>query len=58
MVKADPLYDVADIEARSGTMKKITKRQIKEAAKVLKLDYSDEKIAFAKKILAYYMTEQ
>ena len=59
-VKVDLLDidNIAEAEVGLDCMKKITKRKIKEAAKVLELEYDEEKIAFAKKILAYYMTEQ
>jgi hypothetical protein len=50
--------DIIEIQAGYDGMKKITKRKIKEAAEALELEYDEDKVVFAKKILTYYMTEQ
>ena len=52
------LEDLAETEAKPVTMDKITKKKIKTVAKELKLDYDEEKLLFAKKIMTYYMTKQ
>ena len=59
-VKTKPLEPAAFIEAKvkSDSMGKITKKKIRQSAKALGLDYDDEKIIFAKKVLNNLTKEQ
>ena len=59
-VETRPLGTGAFIEAevKPVTMEKITKKQIKEAAKELGLAYDDEKILFTKRVFAALMKKQ
>jgi len=59
-VKTKPLEPEAFTEAKvkSDSMEKITKKQIRQSAKVLGLDYDEEKILFAKKVLNNLTKEQ
>jgi hypothetical protein len=45
-------------KVKPDSMKKITKKQIREAAKMLELGQDEEKIIFAKKVFAQLMKMQ
>lgn len=55
-VEAFVLTDFIQHEARNGTMKKVTKEELKSLAERLGLVYDDAQIVFAKKLLSAYLT--
>ena len=54
-VKPFVLDDFIPHQAVYGTMKKITKKELKNLAEVIDLAYDDAQIVFAKKLLNAYM---
>ncbi len=50
--------DFIEAEAKSVTMEKISKKQIRTMAEELGLAYDEAQVSFAKKILAYWQKEQ
>lgn len=54
-VKPFILNDFTQNEASSVSMKKITKKELKDLAASLGLVYDDEQIVFAKKLLSAYL---
>ncbi|MEA2047427.1 MAG: hypothetical protein U9O64_03160 [Campylobacterota bacterium] len=50
------LDEFTQYEASCVSIKKITKKELKELADKLELDYNDAQIVFAKKLLHAYLT--
>jgi hypothetical protein len=54
-VKPFVLDDFIQSKAKSSSMEKISKKELKSLAEKLGLDYNDAKIEFAKKLMTAYL---
>ncbi len=57
-VKPFILDDFNQNKAKSSTMEKVSKKELKSLAKKLGFDYDDKQIAFAKKLITAYVSAQ
>ena len=54
-VKPLEITDFTEVKAKPVTMRKITKKQIRQAADEMGLSYEEEGVVFAKKVLSHLM---
>jgi len=57
-VKSFSLDDFTQSKAKSSSMGKVSKKELKSLAKKLGLDYSDEQIEFTKKLITAYLADR
>jgi len=57
-VKPFILDDFTQSKAKSSTMRKVSKKELKSLAKKLGLDYNDEQIEFTKKLMTEYLAKR
>jgi hypothetical protein len=57
-VKPFSLDDFTQSKAKSSSMGKVSKKELKSLAKKLGLDYSDEQIEFTKKLITVYLAHR
>jgi hypothetical protein len=55
LIKPLVLDDMIQDEVKQGMMKKVTKKELKNMAEELGLDYDDAQIIFAKKLVSAYV---
>ena len=57
-VKPFILDDFTQSKAKSSTMRKVSKKELKSLAKKLGLDCNDEQIEFTKKLMTEYLAKR